>query len=213
MRGCCDPLGCERTFTERFARHTAGRYRKRGLTKTEQRIVDIVTAHGVAGATVLEVGGGVGEIHVELLKRGAARAVSLELSSAYDEQAALLLADSGLTARADRRILDIAASPGSVEPADVVVLHRVVCCYPDYVALLGAVAEHARRLVVFSHPPRTVLARAVIGAENLGFRLRRSPFRVYAHPPAAMLAVLAERGLAPREAYRRGAWHIATASR
>ena len=45
--------------------------------------------------------------------------------------------------------------------ADVVVLHRVVCCYPDYERLLGAAADHSRRLLVFSHPPRNVASRAI----------------------------------------------------
>ena len=47
------------------------------------------------------------------------------------------------------------------EPADVVVLHRVVCCYPDYQRLLGAAASHAGRLLVFSHPPPTPPTDAV----------------------------------------------------
>ena len=108
---------------------------------------------------MLEVGGGVGEIQIELLERGAARTVNLELSPGYDEVAAQLLREHGLEGRAERRLQDIAVEPESVEPADVVVLHRVVCCYPDYERLLGAVAEHARHAVVFSYPPRNVLSR------------------------------------------------------
>jgi hypothetical protein len=81
----------------------------------------------------------------------------------------------------------------------VVVLHRVVCCYPDYERLLGAAAEHARRLLVFSYPPRNGVSRLVIAAQNLVFRLWRIEFRTFAHPPARMLAVLEERGL--RRAY------------
>jgi hypothetical protein len=73
-----------------------------------------------------------------------------------------LLEDAGFTGRARRRGIDIVTAPGSVEPADVVVLHRVVCCYPDYVGLLGAVADHARALVVFSHPPRNAPSRTVL---------------------------------------------------
>jgi hypothetical protein len=49
----------------------------------------------------------------------------------------------------DWRIHDLAADPGAVEPADLVVLHRVVCCYPDYERLLGAAADHARRGLVW----------------------------------------------------------------
>ena len=46
--------------------------------------------------------------------------------------------------RVDRRLLDIAAEPERVEPADIVVLHRVVCCYPDYERLLTAAAGTPR---------------------------------------------------------------------
>ena len=146
---------------------------------------------------VLEIGGGVGEIHLELLRRGAASATALELSSAYDEEAARLLAEAGLTDRVHRRLVDIATDPAAVEAADVVVLHRVVCCYPDYAKLLGAAAEHTRRAVVFSHPPRNVVTRAVVATQNLFLRLGGREFRTFAHPPAAMRAVLAEHGPGP----------------
>ena len=79
MAGCCNPRGCDRLFGGRFARRMAARYRRRGLDKTAQRMVDFLASRGVEGATVLEIGGGVGEIQLELLKRGAARAVNLEL--------------------------------------------------------------------------------------------------------------------------------------
>jgi hypothetical protein len=105
-------------------------------------------------SSLLEIGGGVGKLQIELLKRGAARAVDLELSAAYEQEAKSLLREAGLEERAERRLHDIAMDPEGVEAADVVVLHRVVCCYPDYERLLGRAAQHARRLLVFSYPPR-----------------------------------------------------------
>ena len=53
-----------------------------------------------------------------------------------------MLEESGLDDRVDRRLVNIANEPEAIEPADVVVLHRVVCCYPDYEGLLGAAADH-----------------------------------------------------------------------
>ena len=50
----------------------AARYRRRGLDRTARRMVDLLTEAGIDGATVLEIGGGVGEIELELLERGAA---------------------------------------------------------------------------------------------------------------------------------------------
>jgi magnesium-protoporphyrin O-methyltransferase len=196
-------------FGERFANHRARRYRRRGLDATERRMLDFVAARGIEGATVLEIGGGVGELQIELLRRGASRAMNLELVDAYDAQARQLAANAGMTGRLDRRRLDIAATPDEVEAADVVVLHRVVCCYPDVDTLLGAAADHARRLLVFSHPPRNTVSRALTGTQNAMFRLTGKTFRTFAHPPEQMLRVLHDRGLVSSYTHRGLAWCVA----
>ncbi len=187
----------------------AKRYRRRGLDRSAQRMVEFLKQRGIEGATVLEVGGGVGEIQLELLKRGAARAVNLELSPGYEAEAAELLRAAGLAGRAERRLHDIAVDPDGVEPADVVVMHRVVCCYPDYQRLLAAAAGHARRLLVFSYPPYHPVSRALLASQNLVFRLLGRQFRAFAHPPAKMLAVLQDGGLRPTLAHRGLVWQVA----
>jgi 2-polyprenyl-3-methyl-5-hydroxy-6-metoxy-1,4-benzoquinol methylase len=172
-------------------------------------MIGFLERRGIVGATVLEVGGGIGEIGIELLRRGAAHAVNLELSPAYDEEADTLLREVGLADKAQRRLCDIAVDGESVEPADVVVLHRVVCCYPDYERLLTAAAEHARRLVVFSYPRRNRISSVVVDAQNVVFRLLRKEFRTFVHPPAAMLNVLAARGLRPTFDHHGLVWQVA----
>lgn len=209
MAGCCNPRGCDRFFTPRLAERAAKRYRDKGIDKTAERMLAFLEQRGIAGLTVLEVGGGVGEMQIELLRRGAARAVNLELSAAYEEEAGRLLREYGVAESAERRLHDLAADPDGVEPADVVVLHRVVCCYPDYERLLGAAAEHARRLLVFSYPRRNRVSRLLIAVENLFFRLRRMEFRTFVHPPARMLEVVEGRGLRPAYAHHPLVWQIA----
>ena len=130
------------------------------------------------------------------------------MSPAYDEHASQLLRDSGLTGRVERRLHDIAVDPASVLPADVVVLHRVVCCYPDYERLLSAAASHARRLLVFSYPRYGAISRVLLAIQNCGLRLLRREFRVFTRPPAVMLAVLAEHGLRPSYAHHGSIWQI-----
>jgi magnesium-protoporphyrin O-methyltransferase len=200
-------------FGGRFARQMAARYRRRGLDATAQAIVDLVAERGVEGATVLEIGGGAGEIQLELLKRGAASATNLELSPGYEAEAAALIEEAGFAGRVQRRLVDIATDPAEVQPADVVVLHRVVCCYPDFERLLGAAAGKARRQLVFSYPPRNAVSRAVVGTQNLLFRAAGREFRTFAHPPEAMFAVLAEHGLEVRAAHRGRVWQVASLSR
>lgn len=209
MAGCCDPRGCDRFFGRRFAERTAKRYRRRGLDKTAQQMVAFLEARGVAGATVLEIGGGIGDIQLELLKRGAERTTNLELSPGYDDEAHALLRETGLEGRSARVIHDIAADPTEIEPADVVVLHRVVCCYPDYERLLTAAASHARRLLVFSYPRRNAVSQLVVAGQNLLFRALRREFRTFTHPPEAMLAVLHAHGLRSAFAHRGTVWQVA----
>jgi 2-polyprenyl-3-methyl-5-hydroxy-6-metoxy-1,4-benzoquinol methylase len=205
---CCDPEDCRAVFSERFARRTATRYRRRGLTPAAERIVRFATDNDIRGASVLEIGGGVGHVHVELLRRGAARATNLELSPEYEAEAARLLASTGMADRVDRRFLDIAAEPEEAEPADIVVLHRVVCCYPDHERLLSAAARHARRLLVFSYPPASRLNRTFNWSDNALRRIRGNGFRTYIHPPDSMIAVAAADGM--RATYREHsrAWDV-----
>jgi 2-polyprenyl-3-methyl-5-hydroxy-6-metoxy-1,4-benzoquinol methylase len=196
-------------FGHRFAAHQARRYRRRGLDATEQRIVDFLDGVGIDGATILEIGGGAGQIQLELLRRGAASATNLELVNTYDAQAAELAETAGMGNRMHRRVVDIAATPGDVQPADVVVLHRVVCCYPDYERLLAAAADHTKSLLVFSYPPRNPVSRALVAAQNAFFALTGKSFRTFAHPPERMLKVLHDHGLTTTYTHRGRLWHVA----
>jgi 2-polyprenyl-3-methyl-5-hydroxy-6-metoxy-1,4-benzoquinol methylase len=209
MAGCCPSGDYPRFFNRRFARRLATRYSKRGLDTTAGTMVEFLQGLGIEGASVLEIGEGVGEIQIELLQAGAARAQNLELSPAYEHQAHELAGQAGLQGRIDWRLHDLAQDPGAIAPADLVVLHRVVCCYPDYERLLAAAADHARRALVFSYPPRNVLSRAFYVVFNLVMRLTQSNFRGFAHPPGAMLGVLEDRGLRRTFQRRSRIWQVA----
>jgi magnesium-protoporphyrin O-methyltransferase len=182
-------------------------------------MVAYLVERGVGEASVLEIGGGVGDIQLELLRHGASRSTNLELVDAYDADATELAESAGMGARMIRRKVDIAATPEEIEAHDIVVLHRVVCCYPDYERLLTAAADHAKRLLVFSHPPRNWVIRTLVRLQNVGFRLIGKSFRTFAHPPAALIAVAEGRDMHTDYTYRGPVWQVvglaraATASR
>jgi hypothetical protein len=118
-----------------------------------------------------------------------------------------------------RRQVDIAATPEEVETHDIVVLHRVVCCYPDYERLLTAAADHAKRLLVFSHPPRNWVTRTFTRVQRVGFRLMGKSFQMFAHPRWLLVAIAEGRGMRTDYTHRGPVWQIvglgraATASR
>jgi 2-polyprenyl-3-methyl-5-hydroxy-6-metoxy-1,4-benzoquinol methylase len=193
MAGCCNPIDYRRLFSRKYASRDARRYRERGLGATSRALVDL--AGDVEGATVLDVGGGIGAIELELLAAGAARATNVELSGGYEEAASVLLTERGLSDRVDRRVADFVSEGDAVEPHDLVVLHRVVCCYPDVDALIGAAAEHARKRLVLTYPQEHLLMRLGLRVINLWLLVSGCGFRTYVHPVARILGVAEADGL------------------
>ena len=195
MSDCCSPKGYRWVFSESSARSEARRYRRKGLDATSRRIFDFVKKQGVEGRTVLEVGGGIGAIQLELLKAGAARAVSVELTPTYEEEATALLREMGLEERVERRIMDFAAAGAAVDGADIVIMNRVICCYPDMPRLAGTASEHARELLVMSFPRRTWWMRIAMFLGNTILRATRREFHIFLHPPSGILATSEQHGL------------------
>lgn len=191
--GCCASKDYDRFFGKRGAARAAQRYRRRGLSRTARELVDL--AGNVRGESVLEVGGGVGSIELELLAGGAERATNIELSGEYEDAAAALLAERGLADRVDRRIGDFVADAASFDSYDVVVMHRVVCCYPDVDALVGSAAERARRRLLLTYPRERLFVRLALSFVNLMLRVSGSAFRVYVHPAERIAAAARKHGL------------------
>jgi hypothetical protein len=194
---CCTPKGYSQIFSERSARAQARSYRRNGLDSTSRRIVEVLKEHGVEGKTLLEIGGGIGAIQLDLLKNGLASAVSVELTPTYEASAAALLREAGFEARVERRVMDFVDAGAEVLAADIVVMNRVICCYPDLPRLAGAAADHAKGLLVMSFPKERWWTRVVAWMTNFGMAVTRRQFRFFLHPTDQVVAVTREHGLEP----------------
>ena len=193
MRDCCVPRGYDKLFGERTAKRDLKRYRRRGLDGTGETLVELLRARGVEGLTVLEIGGGVGALEAELLKAGAERSLNVEMSSAYEPFARELWHEAGVEDRAEYRVGDL--TKNGVPAADAVVMHKVVCCYPDADALVGAAAERTGRYLLMSFPRERRLTRVAFGGLNLLARLLRWEYRSFIHPTAEVIGAAERRGL------------------
>lgn len=194
MSDCCTPKGYRRIFSEKNAGAEARRYRRKGLDGTSMRIFKLITERSVEGKTLLEVGGGIGAIEVELLKAGMARAINVELTPTYEAAAGDLLVEAGLADRVERRLMDFAEAGAQVENADVVVMNRVICCYPEMPKLATVAADRAKDMLVMSFPNRRWWTRVGLMLGNLVFRAIGLQFQVFLHPPAQILAIVEQRG-------------------
>ncbi|MFO7546937.1 MAG: hypothetical protein R6W77_15705 [Trueperaceae bacterium] len=82
-----------------------------------------------------------------------------------------------------------------VQPADVVLMHRVICCSPDGLELTEVASRLARRALVLSFPRYTVPARAVARVQDLVFRLLGRSYRLFVRPAEAIVARAEANGL------------------
>lgn len=202
MAGSCCARDYESFFGRRQAARNARGFRRHGLRGSARDLLEL--SGDVRGASVLEVGGGVGAIELELLAAGADRATNVELSGEYEDVAGELLSERGVSDRVERRIGDFVAEAGMIEPHDIVVMHRVVCCYPDVDALVGAAAERARHRLVLTYPQERAIVRGALRLVNAMLKLRRSTFRVYVHPVRRIEAAARTQGLTPAARRRHG---------
>ncbi len=200
-------------FKARVARRSLRRYTEKGLDQLERRMVESAVEGGLEGARVLEIGGGIGAIQAELLEAGAERGEVVELVSAYEPYARELARERGFEERTSFRVADVLDDPGTVEPADVVVMNRVVCCSPDGIQLTTAAARLARRTLVLSFPRDTVWMRAGFGLMNRGFWLIRRSFRAFVHSRDALVAAAEAEGLTLEQSGRGLAWEFAALRR
>ena len=204
---------CANTVSSREAEGDLKRYREQGPDKTTRALIDAIVAGGVEGATLLDIGGGIGAIQLELLAVGAARAESVDASEAYVEIARGEAERLGFGDRTAARVGDFVALASAIDPADVVTLDRVVCCYPDLQALLGAASDHARRIVGLVYPRDIWWNRIAARTWNAFGWITRDPTRWYLHRPGEVDAILRAAGYRRREVTRDLIWQVAVYER
>ena len=213
MVSCCQCEGIATQFGTKTARRELRRFRRRGPIESTRLLIDELRAAGVDGASLLDIGGGVGAIHHTLISAGAGEAVHVDVSADYLAAARDEAARRG---HADRvRFLhgDFVQLAPTLPEADIVSLDRAICCYPDMPALVSTAASKTRRVLGAVYPRDRRLVRFATRGINLLMRARRSAFRVFVHPPAAIDGILREHGLERRALRRTMAWEIVTYSR
>jgi magnesium-protoporphyrin O-methyltransferase len=128
-------------FDARRARREMRAYGKRGARGATRRLLDAVRAsmreRGTADFTHLDFGGGVGVLQHELARDGAVHTTAVDASRPYLELLRQAAAERGYEARQRRIEGDFTQVADRVDPATIVTLDKVICCYPDMITLVG----------------------------------------------------------------------------
>jgi SAM-dependent methyltransferase len=186
------------TFDPRIAAHELKRYRRKGPRSMTRRLLSAIREAGVERATLLDIGGGVGEIGHELLGAGAEHATLVDASPAYLDAAIQEAERRKHGARFTVVHADFVTRASTLPIADVVTLDKVVCCYPDMPGLIAASTGRARRLYGLVYPRERWWIELAVATQNGVRRLRRSAFRAYIHSTTAIDAAIRDRGFVRR---------------
>ena len=206
----------ERCCFDDWVDHWAVNARKRPTAaKLTERLLDALDAAGLRDRTVLDLGCGIGDLAIGTLARGATTARGYDLSPKAIDEARRLASERGVASRSAFEIGD--AAKLELPQADVVVLNRVFCCYPDATGLLERSLAAAGSVYAYTIPRSTGLIAPWIRvwnvAWNVVYRVRRSKyagFRTYIHDVEQVDATVRARGFRPvRREVRRVVWDVA----
>lgn len=193
---CCDEdlarIGCDGLG----ASADLERWHRDGPRAETQELIEVLLEAGINGARLLDIGAGVGAVHVTLLEAGAASAVDVDASREYIAAARAEAERRGLAGRVDYRYGDVVQLAADLPPVDVVTADAVICCYPYLPEILAAAVASRPQLVGLTYPHDRWWQRTWMHLLNAFWAVTRQPDRWYIHRHARVDRLLREGGYA-----------------
>lgn len=204
---CC--CAFEDAFDVDYAEGDLKDYLKNGPAKSTLALLRAVQAlTDVRDATVLDIGGGVGAVQLELLKAGAASTFDVDGSPAYIAVAKREAARQGYADRTGFLHGDFTQVADQVDAADIATLDRVICCYPDMRSLVDAAAAKTKRVLGLVWPREAWWMHAGVAVFNLFERFSKYPLIQTLHAQSDVDAVAGAHGLMMKHAQNAGIWQV-----
>ncbi|MDH5407381.1 MAG: class I SAM-dependent methyltransferase [Gammaproteobacteria bacterium] len=194
MTCCCPHSRSGGRLFSRFARSYRKRFSKKGFEPSQKNLLAGIEQAAYKQATILEIGSGVGHLHMHLLEQGAASATGIDLAEDMIKEAHEWARDRGLADRVNYIQGDFIEHLADIEAADITLLDKVVCCYPDANTLVHRSVEKTKRVYALSYPRYRWFIRAAMGFGAIMLKLIGSSFRPYAHNPEAIQNWIEEEG-------------------
>ena len=183
-RFCCDEDLAKIGYDGDDAADDLELWREHGPRAETQELLDVILAEGVEGAALLDIGAGVGAVHVTLLE--ARRGVSGgrgRLDRRTSPPPGPRLSAAAWRSGSTIGYGDVVELADELPPADIVTADSVICCYPYLEPFLAAaVADRTADRGADLHPRHLVAAaldalleRGLDGAPLPGPMVRPSP--------------------------------------
>ncbi|MBI3363996.1 MAG: methyltransferase domain-containing protein [Ignavibacteriae bacterium] len=183
---CTSTEGANTFFSEEASQYLK-KFRKKGLAKEQRYLAEGILSTNVTGKSILEIGSGVGGLHLTLLKDGARAAFGIDLAEGMVDGAKQLSHEMGFSDLASYRAGDFAHIADEIAEADIVILDKVVCCYEDVDDLVAKSLSKTRGVYALSFPRPIFPVKLSFQTMIAIGKLFKWPFRPYWHDWDAML--------------------------
>lgn len=212
MKNCCPPApinDLNTHFDQAVAEEDALDYRENGLNSRGEKMLAYLDLAGVGLNSALDIGCGSGALHHELLLRNLVKKViAMDASEAFLAAAASNAKEMSLSERVEYQLEDFALSTEKTAPANLVLMDRVLCCYPDVEGLLKPAIDKSQQYLVISYPRDAFWVRLYYRWRALVKALRRSAFRLYYHEPQRIRQLVIAGGMQLVDEAKEDFWQI-----
>jgi magnesium-protoporphyrin O-methyltransferase len=210
MVDSCQCEGIESKFDEKYVAKKLAVYREQGPKHTTVELLGALKAKGVNGLSLLDIGGGVGDIQFGLFEMGIVQAQAAEASLAYLEASKLEAKRLGLSDKISFVHGDFVEASGAIGSSDIVTLDRVICCFDDMEKLVALSTQKARQYYGIVYPRDIWWAK--IGIQlyyNSRNWLMGNPMRYFIYATEAVEGIVIGNGFERRFHKEIGAWQVA----
>ena len=206
MSTCCCHAQSAGRFFSFFARRSRKRFKRKGFEPSQKQLMAGLEQVGYREASVLDIGCGVGHLHLTLLEQGASAAVGIDLAPKMLSEAKDWADERGLGDRVNYVEGDFMTLDERIDNADICLLDKVVCCYPDAQGLVQKSLAKTKRVYGLTYPRDRWFIRLGIEAFACLLWLIRSDFRPYVHDPVQIARWISGDGFEKRFEDQTAAW-------
>ncbi len=188
---CC---GANQQFNLKSAKKDLKRYLKKGPSKPTKLVTEALKTINLKGLSLLDIGGGIGPIPLELIPHGLTKVTNVDASEAYINIAKAEVEKRNYNDIITSHLGDFTDIQEQIQKHDIVTLDKVICCYPFMDDLLKTSLSKAKKYYALVYPQANWLSKLGVKILNLILKLKGNPFRTFIHSPILVESTIANAG-------------------
>ena len=203
---CC---GADQFFDKKTAKKQYKSYLKKGPSRVTKKLIGQLEKTNT-GESLIDVGGGIGAIQWWFLNHGGEQTFGVDASSGYLNLAQEHASKNNLKENTHFMMGDFTDKAEELPKANHVTLDKVICCYPNFEAILNLACKKATNTVSLSFPMDGFISSIFRSLGVLYMKLTGCSFKPYINRVASVRALFVENGFKLKDKELSFPWHIET---